>query len=168
MIHPTVPSWYAAYTRSRAEKKVANELQKQGIKHYLPLYKTIRQWSDRKKKVELPLIRSYIFIYITKKEYLAVLQTSGIVNIVSFNGTPVPIPDWQIDNLKIMLGAETQIDSQANGYEKGKEVQIIMGPLQGLRGIIIQLNGQHKLIVGVNAINYFFTINVNPSLIKIL
>src|SRR4030042_6761553 len=105
-------SWFAAYTRSRAEKAVARELEKQHINYYLPLYKTIRQWSDRKKKVEEPLIRSYIFVHITDKEYRKVLETSGVVNIVHFSGKPVSIPDWQIDNLKILMGAEVPLDNE--------------------------------------------------------
>jgi len=77
MIDHKIPCWFAAYTRSRNEKKVAGELEEQHIEYYLPLIKTIRQWSDRKKKVEVPLINSYIFVRIIEKEYLKVLQTTG-------------------------------------------------------------------------------------------
>src|SRR4030042_7161304 len=89
-------SWFAAYTRSRAEKAVARELEKQHINYYLPLYKTIRQWSDRKKKVELPLIRSYIFVRITRKEYTKVVETFGVVNIVCFSGKRGPLPGGRV------------------------------------------------------------------------
>src|SRR4030042_2560830 len=108
-MYSSIPHWYALYTHSRAEKKVAEELERQGIEHYLPLYKTLRQWSDRKKKVELPLIRSYLFVKIREKKSYPVLQTPGVMRIVSFSGRPVPIPDWQIENLRIVLGAQVTI-----------------------------------------------------------
>ncbi len=112
--------WYAAYTHSRAEKKVARELEKQGIEHYLPLIKTLKQWTDRKKKVEEPLIRSYIFVHITEKEYMDVLHTAGVMTIVRFSGKPVAIPDWQIENLKILLGTSLPITVENREFVDGR------------------------------------------------
>jgi transcriptional antiterminator RfaH len=166
MINAKIPSWYAVYTHSRTEKKVARELQKQNIDYYLPLYKTIRQWSDRKKKVEEPLIRSYIFVRITEKDYRTVLQTSGVVNIVSFSGKPVPIPDWQIENLKIVLGAEVPIAPGEREFTKDEEVRITRGALEGLRGQIIQVKGRHKLVISVNALNYNVTVDIDPGFVE--
>ncbi|MBN1159071.1 MAG: UpxY family transcription antiterminator [Bacteroidales bacterium] len=166
MIHPSKPLWYAAYTKSRNEKKVARELGKQGIEYYLPLYKTIRQWSDRKKKVEEPLIRSYIFVRIIQKEYLPVLQTNGVVNIVRFEGKPVPIPDWEIENLKIALGAEVPLTQESRVFTEGEEVSISHGPLQGLRGTIIRIQGRQKLVISISALNYQFTIDINPAFVE--
>ena len=166
MLHADIPKWFAVYTRSRAEKKVARELEKKGIECYLPLYKTIRQWSDRRKKVEEPLIRSYTFVRIVNKEYLPVLQTDGVVNIVSFSGQPVPVPDWQIQNLKILLGAETEFNHEAEEFEKGQEVLIGGGPLRGLRGIVINKKGIHKLVISISALNYNITLDINPRFVQ--
>ena len=166
MINAKIPSWYAVYTHSRAEKKVALELQKQDIEYYLPLYKTIRQWSDRKKKVEEPLIRSYIFVRIIVKEYTKVLQTSGVVSIVSFSGEPVPIPDWQIENLKIVLGAEVPITPGTREFSKDEEVRITLGSLEGLRGTIIQVKGRHKLVIRINALNFNVTVDIDPGFVE--
>jgi len=166
MIDNKIPLWFAAYTRSRAEKAVARELEKQQINYYLPLYKTIRQWSDRKKKVEEPLIRSYIFVHITHKEYRRVLETSGVVNIVHFSGQPVPIPDWQIDNLKILLGAEIPIDHETREFTAGEEVCITRGQLTGLRGTVIYVKGKHKLVISINALNYNVTVDIDPAFVE--
>jgi len=160
-----LPHWYAAYTHSKAEKKVACELSKIGIEHYLPLIMTIRQWSDRKKKVEVPLIRSYIFVHITHKEHLPVLQVPGVVKIVHFCGKPVPITDWQIQNLKILLGAAVPMTTEFRDFEKGEEVQITQGSLKGLRGKILRVKGQHKLIISINALDYNLTIDINPAFV---
>ena len=158
--------WYAAYTHSRAEKKVARELEKQGIEHYLPLTKTIRQWSDRKKKVEEPLIRSYIFVHITEKEYMAVLQTAGVMTIVRFSGKPATIPDWQIENLKILLGTSLPITVENHDFVAGEEVRITRGTLEGLRGIIQQIRGEHKLVIRIDALQYLLTVNVDPAFVE--
>ena len=166
MIDPRTPQWFAAYTRSRAEKQVARELEKQGIEYYLPLYTTIRQWSDRKKKVEEPLIRSYIFVHIVEKEYLPVLQVPGVVTIVRFSGKPVPVPDWQIENLKILMGARVPVTQETREFEKGEEVCITRGALQGLRGTITRIHSQHKLVISINALNYNVTIDIDPGFVE--
>jgi transcriptional antiterminator RfaH len=163
---PANPSWYAVYTLSRAEKKVARELEKLGIKHYLPLYKTIRQWSDRKKKVEEPLIRSYIFVCVIEKEFTPVLKTPGVVTIIQFSGKPAPIPHWQIENLKIVLGAEVPLSSKIRELKKGLEVRITRGSLEGLRGKILQIKGLHKLVISIDALNYNATIDIDPIFVE--
>jgi transcriptional antiterminator RfaH len=166
MINPTDKNWYAAYTHSRAEKKVARELAKQGIDHYLPLIKTLKQWSDRKKKVEEPLIRSYIFVHITEKEYRDVLHTAGVMNIVRFSGKPVPIPDWQIENLKILMGTSLPITVENRDFAPGEEVRITRGTLEGLRGIIQQIKGEHKLVISIHALHYHMTVNIDPAFVE--
>jgi transcription antitermination factor NusG len=168
IISPDIPAWYAVYTHGRAEKKVARELAKHNIIFYLPLYTTLRQWSDRKKKVMEPLIRSYIFVQITEAGYRDVLTTAGVVTIVSFSGKPVPVPDWQIENLKILLGSEVPFEQDNHAYEKGEEVRINRGNLEGLRGTIIRVKGQHKLVIRVHALNYSLTIDIDPGLVELL
>jgi transcriptional antiterminator RfaH len=166
MIHHVPPQWFAAYTHSRAEKKVALELKKQGIEHFLPLMRTLKQWSDRKKKVEEPLIRSYIFVRITEKEYQPVLQTTGVVTIVHFSGKPVPIPDWQINNLKILMGTEVPVDVEEREFIAGEEVLITRGNLAGLRGVILHIKGQHKLVISIHALHYHLTIDIDPVFVE--
>jgi transcription antitermination factor NusG len=158
--------WYAAYTSAKAEKKVARELTRLGIDHYLPLVSTIRQWSDRKKKVEIPLISSYIFVHITPKEHLPVLQVSGVANIVHFCGKPVPIPDWQIENLKIVLGSAVKVTREIRQFEKGEEVRIMRGSLVGLRGKILHIKGKHKLVMSIDALEYNLTIDIDPLFVE--
>lgn len=166
MIHKVIPQWFAAYTRSRTEKKVAEALQELGIEYYLPLYRTIRQWSDRKKKIEEPLIRSYIFVRIVQKEYLPVLQVSGVVKIVQFAGNPVPIPDWQINNLKILLGAGILIENNGKEFKKGEEVVITHGSLEGLKGVVARSGNRTKLIISITAIKYNILVDIEPGFVE--
>jgi transcriptional antiterminator RfaH len=158
-------TWYAVYTHSKAEKKVAAELAKNGIDHYLPLQMTIRQWSDRKKKVLMPLIKSYIFVHITPKEHISVVKVWGVMKIIHFGGKPVSIPDWQIRNLKILLDAEVPIGRDYDEFETGNEVHITQGSLKGLRGKILHVKGQHKLVISIDALNYNLTVDIDPRFV---
>jgi transcriptional antiterminator RfaH len=166
MIDKKNPHWYAAYTRSCAEKKVAKEFEERQIEYYLPLYRTIRQWSDRKKKMEVPLINSYIFVRIVEKEYLKVLQTRGVVKIICFSGRPVPIPDWEIQNLRVMLGAEVPFTAEFRELMEGEEVIVRSGPLSGLRGSIARVRGQHKLLIRISALSYNLMLDINPAYVE--
>jgi transcription antitermination factor NusG len=162
------PQWYAVYTRSRSEKKVAAEFEKQGIDHYLPLITAIRQWSDRKKRVRVPLINSYVFVHITSRKHLAVLQTFGVVKIVHFCGRPVPVPEYQINNLRILLGAQVVLECEPMELEKGQEVRISKGPLMGLRGIIVMIKGKQKLLIRIDALKCNMTVDVDHRLVELI
>ena len=103
-VNPThLYHWYAVYIKSRAEKKAQTELQQKEIESFLPLQRKLRQWSDRKKWVEMPLIPGYLFVRVSRKEYDTVLQSSFIVSYVRFEGTAAIIPDNQIEYLQLML-----------------------------------------------------------------
>jgi len=160
------PIWYAAYTHSKAEKKVAVELVKIGVEQFLPLQWTIRQWSDRRKKVQVPMINSYIFVHIIPRQHMRVLLVPGVVKIIHFDGKPVAVPEWQIQNLRILMGAKVQVNREAQHFEKGEEVQISYGPLKGLQGNILHLNGHHKLVFRVNTLDYNLTIDIDPVFVE--
>jgi transcriptional antiterminator RfaH len=154
--------WFAVYTRSHAEKKIADEFSHTGIQHYLPMYKTIRKWSDRVKKVEMPLISSYIFVKVRYEQFRYVTNTPGVIKIVNFSGVPAPIPEWQLDNLKIMLGSGMGGSISESSFIRGEDVIIKAGPLKGLRGIISNIKGRHKIILTIEPLNFCFTVDINP------
>src|SRR5919206_3366358 len=99
----TEKKWYAIYTKPRWEKKVAELLTKKGIENYCPLNKVTRQWCDRKKTVHEPLFTSYVFVYVTQAEHLAVKQTNGFVTFVFWLGKPAVIRDEEIKTIKQFL-----------------------------------------------------------------
>src|SRR4030042_2443590 len=166
MIDKKIQKWYAVYVRSRAEKKGAAELEKQNIEAYLPLYKTIRQWSDRKKKVQIPLIRGYLFVHIKGREYFEVLKIQGVVSFVKFLGKPTAIPAWQIQNLKILLGSGEQFEVAVSDFGEGDFVHITAGVLRGLKGKIVKIRRKKKLLVSLDALDYSFTVNIHPALVE--
>ena len=156
--------WYAAYTNPKAEKKVAERLEKEGFDFYLPVVKTLKQWSDRKKWVYEPLFKSYIFLNISRIEFNKVLQTHGLVAIVNHCGKPCPIPENQINAIKLYLKEQDAIVNIEHCYKVGQRVKVCGGPLLGLEGEIIKVQNNNKLRVQIEAINQYINISVPTAL----
>jgi transcriptional antiterminator RfaH len=148
------PRWYAAYTKPRNEKKVYDRLIAAGIETYLPLQRLLKQWSDRKKMVEEPLFRSYIFVRITQKDYYNVLNTNGLVRYITFEGKAVPIPDNQINLIKQLLEENLEVESVDEFLEPGVTVEVKLGSLVGLTGELIEHKGKKKVIVRIDHISH--------------
>ena len=156
-------SWYAIYVRSRHEKSVHAELQHKGIESSLPLTIVTRQWSDRRKKVEVPLFRGYVFVKIDiKNEKLPVLTTSGVVKFVTFNNVTVPIPEDQMYWLQQMIASDLLL-SQEQDFPIGTKIDVMFGPLKGLRGSVKQKNTKFRLVVWFDAIMQGVSVEINPT-----
>lgn len=160
------PKWYAVYTKSRNEKKAAADLEEKGIEVYLPLLKTLKQWSDRKKWVEEPLFRSYLFVRIYDKNYLDVLQTDGIVRFIMFRQERIPVPDAQIEAVKAYLNDEERISTTETNYQPGDLVEIIRGPMRGLPGTLVEVKGKQRVLVEIESIGQRLMINVPKSMLE--
>ncbi len=100
--------WYAIYTKANNEKKVFDHLKEENIECYLPLRKTLRQWSDRKKWIDVPLFRCYVFVKVSYIEFFSVLKIPGVVYYVSFGGEPQSSPDYQLDFIKTIVQEKEQ------------------------------------------------------------
>ncbi len=155
--------WYPIYTRSRAEKKTQAELTKKNIACYLPLNKVERQWSDRKKIVEEPLISSYIFVYISLKEYNDVLSTNGVSRFIYFSGSIASIPDQQINDLKLLLANSSDLEILNFEINPGEKVLIKAGPFKGILAELVSLKSNKKTIV-LRLQNLGYSIIISTSL----
>ena len=156
-------SWYAIYVRSKHEKSVHSELQKKSIESSLPLTIVTRQWSDRRKKVEVPLFRGYVFVKIDiKNEKLPVLTTNGVVKFVTFNNVTVPIPEDQMYWLQQMIASDLLL-SQEQDFPIGTEIDVMFGPLKGLRGRVKQKNSETRLVVWFDAIMQGVSVEIDPT-----
>jgi transcription antitermination factor NusG len=162
-------SWFAIYTKPRFEKKVELVLREAGYKVYLPLMSTIRQWSDRKKKVQVPLIPSYIFVNLEEKHLNELFQFNGVTGVLKYLRKPAVVQDFEIDNLKIICQhpdvMETVDEAQ---FSKGMTVQITRGPMIGLYGDCIEVNGKQRLLVSVKNLGLEFVLNVPLSYIEVV
>jgi len=158
--------WYAIYTKSRNEKKVAYALSTKGIEVYLPLLKTLRQWSDRKKKVEIPLFRSYLFVRIFDKKYLEVLQTDGVVCFITFRKERIPIPDYQIEAVKAYLNEDEQIDQNEINYIPGDYVEVARGPMKGLQGTLVKIKGKQRVLMEIESIGQYLFLDLPKTILE--
>ncbi len=158
--------WYALYTKSRAEKKAERELKLKELEAYLPLEKRLKQWSDRKKWVYEPLIRSYIFLRANQKELYQAYYTPGIVTIVNFEGKPAPIPDKQIQAIKELLKSGEHYEVTSDEFDVGEMVEIQAGNLKGFQGELVKQLNRYKVLLRIDVIQQNILININPSYLK--
>lgn len=145
--------WYALYTRPRAEKLVFQRLVEEGIETFLPLQKTYRMWSDRKKLVEKPLLSSYIFVKTNNRNFPRVYKTNGVVRFISFEGQPVSIPQNQIDNLRLLINSDAEIEVTSEKFAMGDNVEVINGSLIGLTGELIKIGSKNRVVVRIDRLD---------------
>lgn len=158
-------SWYALYTRPRHEKKVYDLLIQKGIEAFLPTVERVRQWKDRKKKVEIPLFNSYVFIHIDLKDRFPVLQTHGIVRLVSFGGKPAAIPAWQIEQLQRVIEHPETLQLE-NYIRQGDWVEVTSGPFNGIKGILKEIRGKTRVVINIEGIYQSASFVIDKSLVK--
>ena len=157
--------WYAIYVRSRHEKQVHSAFLQRGVDSYLPLVDTIQQWADRKKKVYLPLFNGYVFVRIDLRESLKVLTVDGVVRIVGFGSKPIPIPNEQIRSIRLILNEDYKTED-IPFLKEGESVEIIAGPLRGLRGILLRSSSSHRFVVSIEMIGRSVAVEIKPHLLR--
>lgn len=156
------PQWFAVRTRSRHEKLVARQLENQGIESFLPVITQVRNWSDRRKKVETPLFSGYTFLRMihSSDERVRVLKTQGVVNFVGVHGTGIPIPDHQIDDIRTLVAS--RMSYQERPYLRlGQRVRVRGGALDGVQGILVAENGDQSLVISVEPIQRSLCVRVS-------
>lgn len=149
-----IKGWYVIYTKSRYEKKIAQNLVEQNFKVYLPLNTNISQWSDRKKKVEKPLFSSYVFIYLeTTKDYLNALTIDGVVLFIKFGGRLVRVLDEEINRIKIFLNQFSQVELKKSlDIQVGERKRITSGPFENYECEIIKIDNKQKICVRIDSL----------------
>ncbi len=156
--------WHALYVRSRAEKKVLSQLEDNGFQAYLPLITQVRKWSDRKKKVEEPLFKSYVFVYSNEKEHIPILNVYGVIKFVTFEKKAVVVPENQILAIKKFVneyesGEEYKMQNNAD-LKEGQMVRIINGPMKGLVGRLDTIRNKRHLIVFIEVVGQYIPVHL--------
>ena len=162
--------WFAVYTVVRHEKAVNSSFLKNNIETFLPLREVVSQWKDRRKKVLIPLFPGYIFVRIFDSDswsILSILNTRGVVRILSSNGSFLAVPAQQIDSVKRLVEANVEYDPYQYLVE-GKEVTLVNGPLHGVAGKILERKGQNWLIVSIDIIKRSVSVKVDPADVELV
>lgn len=166
LCQPDVKFWYAVNVLSRHEKKIYKLLLEKGIETSLPLTKTIRQWSDRKKRVDLPLFSGYIFVRIDiGKDKLNVLKTNGIVRFIGIQNNPSKIPNEQIHWIHMMVEESADVRNETK-IPIGQQVCVTTGPFKGAEGVVIRTGNRSRLVINVESIMHVVSIEINPNYLK--
>ncbi|NJM94768.1 MAG: UpxY family transcription antiterminator [Cytophagales bacterium] len=148
-----IKQWLAIYTKPRNEKKVDERLSANGLESYCPTQLVLKQWSDRKKKVRLPLFTSYVFVHVDERERLRVLQDPGVLNFVFWQGKPAVIRDQEIKNIRIFLEDFDEVDVEAIDLQRGERLRVAEGALAGLEGILLDHDNGYA-ILQIESIGY--------------
>ena len=156
--------WHALYVRSRSEKKVMSQLEEMDIQAYLPLITVVKQWSDRRKKIEEPLFKSYVFVYSNDKQYISILNVYGVVKFVTFEKEAVVVPENQILAIKKFVrdyecGEEYKMKNDAD-LKVGQKVRIINGPMKGLTGRLNTIRNKRHLIVYIDVVGQCIPVHI--------
>jgi transcriptional antiterminator RfaH len=158
-------NWYPVYTHPRAEKKAHQALINKGINAYLPLHRQLKQWSDRKKWVEEPFIKSYLFVNIKDSEQAEVLMTKGIARFIYFSGKITAMPGRQIDDLMLLMASPYELEITEEGLLPGEKIIIKAGPLKGMIGEIISYRSQKQLILRLENLGCSIIVHVAANFI---
>ncbi len=158
--------WYALYTRPRFEKKVVERLQATGFDAWLPMQTVVRQWSDRKKKVEVPLFNSYVFIRAKLQDLYHAVQTDGVARTVHFNGAPAVIRDEQIELIRKILIGPDAFDVRERSFAKGDQVKVTHGPLKDSTGRWINWRGKKRVCLELEQLSHVILVEVPAAYIE--
>lgn len=162
------PCWYALYTKPRCEKKVKERLEQQGWDVYLPLLTSIRQWSDRKKKVQFPLIPGIVFVNTQRSLLSSVLMCEGVSSVIRYLGEPALVREYEIANLRILLREPDLVGliEPDEPFEEGVQVRVVRGPFIGLIGSCIRKQGRHSLVVEIGALKSRLKLTLPVSFVE--
>lgn len=144
--------WLAAYVKMHHEKKVRDRLTAMGIHNFLPVQEEVRQWSDRKKKVERVLIPMMIFVRVDTEEQRSVITHPSIIHYLTLRGehSPTEIPADQMDRFRFMLDhSDSAVSFSDNDLQPGEKVRVTKGPLTGLEGELITVEGKYRIIIRI-------------------
>ena len=166
MIERESVEWYAIWTRSRHEQVVREQLERKRIDAFLPTITRWSRWKDRKKKVDWPLFPGYCFARFDPADALPILKCTGVVNIVSFDGKPAPIPESELDSIRVLVGSELQYDP-CPLIREGMMVAVVHGPLRGVVGRLMRKDAQRaRLVLSVNLIGQAVSVEVDAADVK--
>jgi transcription termination/antitermination protein NusG len=156
------PHWYAAYTCANHEKRVAEQMRERSVDHFLPQYRAMRRWKDRRVQLDLPLFPGYVFVRVSLGERLRVLQVPSVVRLVSFGGRPVALPDEQMTRLREGLASKMQAGPHPY-LTVGRRVRILRGALAGLEGILVRLRGSVRVVLTLELILRSISVEVDAA-----
>jgi transcription antitermination factor NusG len=159
---PCEEHWYAAYTCANHEKCVASQLSEREIQYFLPVYRSVRRWSDRFVESDRPLFPGYVFVRLVLRDRLRVLQIPGVARFVGFNGLPAALPEEEMDILRSALSPAAQVKPHPF-LTVGRRVRITGGPFAGLTGVLKRHRNRVWVVVSIDMVQRSIMISVQSK-----
>lgn len=170
MSKETNKRWLAAYVKMHHEKKLRDRLNSLGIDNFLPVQTEVRQWSDRKKKIERVLIPMMIFVRVNPEEQKTVIAQPSVLHYLVLRGerTPTEIPKYQMDQFRFMVdNSENPVNFSSSDLQPGQKIRVIKGPLMGLEGELVTVDGKSNIAIRINQLGCA-AVEMNSSMIEII
>ena len=162
-------NWYVLRTKSRNEKKVLYQIEQKQIEVYVPFIEKIRIWSDRKKKVQVPLFSGYVFVHGDEEERIrAVTNTSGAIRYIYFQNRPAIVSEREIKLIKESLLEPERISIEETHIRKGDQILVTHGLFKGMKGYVNEFRGNYRLTVNLEELSYSFSIILNSNEVELL
>jgi transcription antitermination factor NusG len=163
-VQRTVPKgeWYVLYTFPRHEKRVAEQIETRRFTSFLPVYRSVRRWKDRRKELELALFPGYVFVRMQLENRLQVLQLPGVVRLVCFNGQPAAIAAEEIEALRSKLSGGLRIEPHPY-LRTGRRVRVRSGPMQGLEGIVVRRKDRCRIVFSIDLIKRSVAVELDEA-----
>lgn len=158
--------WFAVYTRYKREKLVRDQLAEKQIETYLPLQKLTRTYTRKVRTVQLPLISCYVFVRITRDQYVRVLETADVVQFVRFGKELIAIPDREIELMQRVVGEMQGIEAEPLTLLEGDEVEILGGQLTGIRGTLLKKRSEKNFVIELHGVGYALHMHVDPARLR--
>jgi transcription antitermination factor NusG len=161
------PDWFAAYTMSRHEKRIASHCERIGIEPFLPLYTSQRTWKNRTTvDLQMPLFPNYIFVRLLPQDHGPLMRLPGLLSLVGSASGPVVIPDGDMELLRRIIACKT-IEPHPF-MTKGDKVRVMTGPLAGLIGVVVKKGNGLRFIVTLDVIGKSVSLHINGSALELI
>ena len=157
-------NWYALVIKHQHEKAVVSGLEASGFEALLPLYKTLRRWSDRTKELEAPLFAGYVFAHFPVEDRVRVLRIPAVRHIVNFGGAPAPITPDDLANIRAVVESKLPL-SPWPFLKQGDRIRVERGPLKGVEGTLLQQRDCLRLVIGFEMLQRSVAVEVSPEMI---
>ncbi|MCK5170125.1 MAG: UpxY family transcription antiterminator [Bacteroidales bacterium] len=163
----TSKKWYVFYTYPKFERKVHKYLQQENYESFLPLHWVVRQWSDRKKRLQVPLFPNYIFVNIERNKICEVLKTPKLISCVTFNRIPAFLKQKEVDSIIQIVENEYPFEVCCN-LKIGDLVEITQGALMGMEGVLVEEKGNHRFALKIESLQQSMLVNVPSNCLEFL
>lgn len=164
MEHPNL-RWYVLYTRTNFEMKVNLGIMAQEVESYLPMQTIWKKWSDRRKRLFVPLFPNYVFVKMRLLEKSKVLSVPGVIKMISFDRKPIAVSEEDLEKVRRLVDSNRDLAVEVERYV-GMKVRVVSGVFSGLEGEIIRVSNRVRLLVKLSTINQALSVEIDQECVE--